>query len=110
MAALCGVWFDGAVKVNFYLVVIEQNLFHRAVDEQPWFHLQSLRVELSDDSPGQLYGKFALFDESLSFEFRLPRFQLMQPLIGGVGDDSLFNGCDKVVERCIDLFFSFRII
>lgn len=109
-AALCGAWFDGTVKVNFYLVVIEQNFFHQAVDEQPWFHPQGLRIELPDDSLGQLYGKFTLFNEGLSFKLRLPCFQLMQPLIGGIGDDSLLNSGDKVVECRIDLFFSFRII
>lgn len=107
-AALCGAWFDGAVKVNFYLVVIEQNFLHQAVDEQPWLHLQGPRIELPDDSLGQLYGKFALFDEGLSFKLRLPCFQLMQPLIGDVGDDPLFNGSDKVVERRVDLLFLFQ--
>lgn len=107
-AALCGAWFDGAIKVNFYLVVIEQNLFYQAVYEQPWFHPQGLRVELSDGLLGQLYGKFTLFNEGLSFKLRLPCFQLMQPLIGGIGDDSLLNSGNKVVECRIDLFFLFQ--
>ena len=99
---------NGTVKVNLDFIVIEYNFFHQAVDKQLRLQPERLRIKL----PNRLFGKsdcqFTLFNDRQPFQFFLSCFQFMQPLIGGIGENPLFDSGNEILKGRIYPFFLFE--
>ena len=46
-------------------------------------------------------GLFQLFFQNAGVQGFFPGFQFVQPLLGGRGQDALFNGCLLYTSRCV---------
>ena len=99
---------NGTAKVNLDFIVIEYNFFYQAVDKKLRPSFERLCIKF----PHRLFGKndcqFALFDDRQPFQFFLSCLRFMQPLIGGIGENPLFDGGNEILKGRIHPFFLFQ--